>query len=211
MILLLMIVSFGECYGRQPIKTRKKEYPEMYNERPRSIMVLPPINKSMKVEAKEVFYSSLVVPLAQKGYYVLPPLLALEILKEESAYDMEMFIDNSMKKVGDLFGTDAVLFTIIHSWKKNKLSGSISICIEYLVKSTKTDIVLFHRKGTYIYQNKESSILVNLLSSALSSSLAEETNVARTCNEYTLDALPVGYLDEKFHLNDSTKKISIIF
>ena len=71
--------------------TKSQRYPQVYAERPVSILVMPPINRSTKVDAKALFYSSLIVPLSQRGYYVFPPLLTMEILKEESAYDAEMF------------------------------------------------------------------------------------------------------------------------
>ena len=69
--------------------TKSQRYPQVYAERPVSILVMPPINRSTKVDAKALFYSSLIVPLSQRGYYVFPPLLTMEILKEESAYDAE--------------------------------------------------------------------------------------------------------------------------
>ena len=77
---------------------KKDAYSALYHEKPLSVLVLPPINRSVKVEAKEAFYSSLSAPIAQMGYYTLPPLLAMDILKEESAYDSELFFGQSTKK-----------------------------------------------------------------------------------------------------------------
>ena len=166
----------------------------MYAEKPIAILVMPPINRSTKVEAKELFYSSLIVPLSQKGYYVMPPLLAMEILKEESAYDAEMFINNSLKQVGDLFGADAVLFTTIHEWTKTSIASQIRIVVEYTLKSTKTDEIIFSRKGDIVYSPNANTgnALGNLVSNMLTTAFTKEIEVGRKCNIYTIGDMPAG-------------------
>ncbi|MDR0907535.1 MAG: DUF799 domain-containing protein [Rikenellaceae bacterium] len=174
--------------------TKSERYAEIYEEKPVSILVMPPINRSTKVEAKELFYSSLVVPLSQRGYYIMPPLLTMEILKEESAYDAEMFVGSSMRRVGELFGVDAVLFTTIHEWAKTTLAAQIRVVVEYTLKSTKTDEVLFSRKGdiTYTPSSNSGNSLADVLSSMLTTALTSEIEVGRKCNVYTLGDLPAG-------------------
>lgn len=180
--------------------TKKDAYPNMYSEKPVSILVMPPINRSTKVEAKEVFYSSLIVPLSQRGYYVMPPLLTMEILKEESAYDAEMLVDSSMKRVGELFGVDAVLFTYIHNWSKTTIASQITVTLEYSLKSAKTDQVLFNRKGTVTYQPQSSTstgnpladLIANAAVKMLSTALTKEVEIGRKCNIYTLKDIPEG-------------------
>lgn len=182
--------------GCTPTKlaTKSDTYKTMYVEKPLSILALPPINNSTKVEAKELFYSSLSVPFTLNGYYVMPPLLAMEILKEESAYDAEMFINGSMKKVGELFGVDAVLFTTIHEWKKTTVASQINVKIEYLLKSTKTDEILFNRIGdvTLSISLNTGHPIANLVGSMLVTSLTKEIVVGRNCNMYTISDIPAG-------------------
>jgi hypothetical protein len=200
LLLILLIVLITGCSQNQKL-IKSKAYKGIYDEKTSSILILPPINKTTNVEAKETFYSSLVVPITQKGYYVFPSLLTLDILKEESAYDAEMFIDNSMKNVGDLFGCDAVLFTIIHDWTKSTLASYITVKIEYILKSTKTDEVLFHRIGkiTYAPQNNSSGGLAGALSNMISTALTKEIEIGRACNNYTFKDLPEGKNSPKFN------------
>ena len=127
--------------------TRGTAYPNMYEERPTAILIMPPINNTNAVEAKDYFYTSLAQPLSEKGYYVLSPFLAMNVLQEESAYDSEMFIDANLKPFNTLFGADAALFTIINEWSKVTLANMITVDIEYILKSTTTNEVLFNRKG----------------------------------------------------------------
>ncbi len=185
-----------------PVVTQTKlaTYKNIYEEKPVSILALPPINKSTKVEAKELFYSSLAVPFTLQGYYVMPPLLAMEILKEESAYDAEMFINSSMKRVGELFGVDAVLFTTIHEWTKTAIASQIRVRIEYLLKSTKTDEILFNRIGdvTLSTAMNTGNAFADIIGGMVSTALTKEIVVGRNCNIYTIGDIPAGKYSPNF-------------
>lgn len=193
--------------------TKSQTYPEMYAEQPVAILVMPPINRSTKVEAKELFYSSLIVPLTQKGYYVMPPLLTMEILKEESAYDAEMFLNNSMKQVGSLFGVDAVLFTTIHDWSKTAIAGQVSVVVEYMLKSTKSDEVLFNRKGdiTYSPNTNSGNIFADLIGNMLSAAMMKEIELGRKCNDYTIGDMPAGKYSSLWGQDGATQAGSASF
>ena len=190
--LLAVTIMVTSCGSTGLLKSDR--YSAIYNERPTSILVMPPINNSNNVEAKELFYSSLIVPLSQKGYYVMPPLLTMEILKEESAYDSEMFIERSMKQMSTLFGVDAVLFTTIQEWAKSTIGSQIRVIVEYKLISANTDEVLFYRKGDITYSPSANSgnILADILTNMLTTALTKEIEIGRKCNNYTLGDLPAG-------------------
>lgn len=191
-LLIAVAVAVSSCTVTKSL-TKAEAYKGLYDEKPVAILALPPINRSTKVEAKELFYSSLVTPLTQKGYYLLPPLLTMEILKEESAYDAELFMDNSMTRVGEMFGVDAVLFTIIHEWTKTSIASQVKVDIEYIIKSTRTDEVLFTRRGAVIHDTSNSQGgLMGLAIGMLASALTKEIVVGRSCNVYTLSDIPAG-------------------
>jgi hypothetical protein len=201
---LASVILLSACSSTKV--TKSKQYASIYEEKPLSILVMPPINRSTKVEAKELFYSSLIVPLSQRGYYIMPPLLTMEILKEESAYDAELFIDSSMKRVGDLFGVDAVLFTTIHKWQKTTIASQVRVEVEYTLKSTHTDEVLFNRKGDIIYspQSNTGSFLGNIISDMLTTALTKEIEIGRKCNVYTLQDLPAGKYSPSYGADGET-------
>ncbi|HAZ57747.1 MAG TPA: hypothetical protein DCY22_03990, partial [Bacteroides graminisolvens] len=144
--LLLASVILASC-GTTATTTRGDSYPKMYAEKPLTILVMPPINKTVNVEAKEYFYTSMAMPLAEKGYYVISPFLAMDFLKSESAYDSEMYIDGSLTAFKNVFGADVALFTIINQWSKSTIGSVITVDIEYILKSTTSNEVLFTRKG----------------------------------------------------------------
>ena len=107
-------------------KTLGQQYPGMYEEKPVSIAIMPPINRTTHVEAKDFFYTTLYIPLCEKGYYVFSPYLTMEMFQQESAYDAELFLDGSLSSFADVLGADAVMFTIIKDWQRMNLSGEIT-------------------------------------------------------------------------------------
>ena len=173
-------------------------YKGIYDERPLSILIMPPINKTNEVEAKELFYSSITIPLSEKGYYVMSPLLSLEFLKEQSAYDSEEFVNSSMKKIGEVFGVDAVLFTTIKKWQKSTVGMSISVTINYVIKSAKTDEIIFERTGNITYSPSNGNGLAGLVANMVSTALTKKIDIGRICNVYTLSDMPAGKYNSLF-------------
>lgn len=179
--------------------TKEQTYPDLYKERPLAIAVMPPINKTNNVEAKEFLYLTISQPLSERGYYVIPPFLCMEMYKSESAYDAEMFINRSMKRFGEVLGADAVLFTSINKWEKSAMSAKVSVQIEYTLKSTKTDEILFYRKGDITYDASINSggggligTLANMAASAINTAATAHVKVARSCNAFVLSDMPAG-------------------
>ena len=82
-IIVLVAISFTSCKTAAPI-AKSVAYKGLYDEKPLSLLIMPPINKSVNVEAKEYFHSTLYTPVANAGYYVIPPFLSMEILKKKS-------------------------------------------------------------------------------------------------------------------------------
>lgn len=204
---LLLLTSCGSLSDL----TRANSYPEMYNEKPGSILILPPINKTVNVEAKEYFFTSLAKPLCEKGYYVISPFLSMETLKSESAYDSEMFLERNLKQFQTVFGADAVLFTTINRWERSTIGGTIIVNVEYLLKSTTTNKILFDRKGTVtIDMNTESSgggllgALVDLAATAIATASTDKVVAARKCNVVSLQDLPEGKYSSTFDKDQNT-------
>ena len=192
--------------------TRSSLYPKMYEEKPVTLLVMPPINNTANVEAKDLLYTSISRPLAEAGYYVIPPSLAMDVLKQESAYDAEMFIDRPLRQFHDFFGADAVVFSIIDSWAKQGIG--INTKIRYLIKSTLTDEVLFDRtcdlyldlsvdSSTYDKNGKKKEptflgVLIDLAAGALNTALTDQIEAARKANYYIFQDLPVGKYDDLY-------------
>jgi len=190
------------------ITKKSVAYPKMYDAKPVTILLMPPINRSTNVEAKEYFHSTLNVPLANAGYYVIPPFLSMEILKKESAYDAELFVDGSLSKFGEVFGADMVLFTIIHKWEKSGLAARVNVKVEYIIKSVKTNEVLYTRNADVVYDTSVSSgvggvwgMVANMALSAVNTAATKYVDVARVCNAYTFQDIPAGKYSPNFGID----------
>ncbi len=206
-VIAVVALVLSSCTTYQPVK-KSIAYKGMYDQKPLAILIMPPINKSNNVDAKEYFHSTLNVPLCNAGYYTVPPFISMEILKKESAYDAEMFINNPVNKFGEIFGADVALFTVIHKWDKSALAAVVLIEIEYIFKSTSTGEILYQRKGSVTYDTSVqvnggglAGALIGMAASAINTAVTKYVEVARACNAYTLIDIPTGKYNPKFGLD----------
>lgn len=195
-ILVLSMAMFYSCSTTQPI-LKTEAYKGMYSEKPLTVLLMPPINKTTSVDAKEYFHSTLNIPIANAGYYVIPTFLSMEILKRESAYDAELFLNSPLTKFGEVFGADVALFTIIHKW--DKTYGMVYVEVEYIIKSIKTNEILYSRKGQINYNTNVqvsgggiAGALIALTATAINTAATKYVDVARSANAYTFKDLPSG-------------------
>ena len=185
--------------------TRESQYAKMYEEKPITLLVMPPINNSANVEAKDLLYTSISRPLAEAGYYVISPLLAMDVLKAESAYDSEMFFDAPLTAFQNFFGADAVIFSVIDSWTKKGLG--IQTKIRYVIKSAYTNEILFDRScDLYLDLSVNSGTggalgaLIDLAASAINTAATDHIIAARKANYFILRDIPRGkYSPEYLH------------
>ena len=204
-ILLIMSLLFmAACSTTKPV-AKSVAYKHIYEEKPVAILFMPPINRSTAVDAKEFFHATLNIPIAEAGYYVIPPFISMEILKQESAYDAELFLDASLLKFGEIFGADLALFTIIHRWDKNALSANVFVEVEYVFKSIKTNEIVYSRRGNITCNASISTgvggvwgLLADLAVSAINTAATKYVDVAKVCNTYTFSDLPAGKYNPKY-------------
>ena len=177
----------------------------MYEEKPTSIVIMPPINQTNSVEAKEFFYTTLYVPLCEKGYYVFSPYLTMEMLQSESAYDSEMFLESDLGNFNRVLGADAAIFTIIKSWDRNSLLGYLTVGVEYVLRSTATGETLYHRAGLIQVDTSVNGgggglvgSLVNMAATAITTAMTDKVVAGRKCNAFVLSDMPVGKYNAAF-------------
>ncbi len=88
-----------------------------YRERlPNSVLVLPPLNNSMEVEAAYVYLSTVTQPLAECGYYVFPVAVIDAFLKENGMPTPGEMHAVPLDKIRKATGADAVLYVTIEEW-----------------------------------------------------------------------------------------------
>ena len=178
--------------------TRGEQYPKMDEEKPLSIVVMPPINQTEHVEAKDYFYTTMYTPLCEKGYYVYSPMLTMEMFQSESAYDAELFIEGDLSQFRNVLGADAAMFTIIKSWKRNNVGGKVTAGVEYILRSTVTGETLYKREGLITVDTSISGgssgigALVGLIATAINTAATDKVIAGRKCTAFVLSDMPVG-------------------
>lgn len=206
LFIVVTILLLASCSQTVTLGT---QYPKMYSDKPTSIVIMPPINKTNFVQAKEYFYTTLYGPLCEKGYYVFSPLMTMDLFKGESAYDSEMFINGDLKKFRSILGADACMFTTIKSWKRNNLGGVITVDVEYTLKSTRTNEILYQREGL-IHLDTSVGVsggglfgaLINMAATAINTAATDKVIAGRRCSAFVLSDLPAGVYDEVYYNKD---------
>ena len=193
------IILLSGCSSKN-LLLKSEAYKGFYEEKPLTVLLMPPINRTAFVEAKELFHTTLSMPVCNAGYYVIPPFLSMEILKRESAYDAELFLEDvPLTKFGEVFGADLALFTIIQKWDKTVALGKISVEIEYIFKSVKTNRIVYQRKGNIVLNPISNSgdfspmgLLISAAATviqAAQNAATENTIVGSACNATLLDLI----------------------
>ena len=205
-VICIMMLAQTSCAVKVSSNINRGEaYATLYKEGPASILVMPPINNTKNADAKDLFYASISHHIAEAGYYVIPPVMAMDVFK--NAYDEEGLNSSSLNKFKECFGADAVVFTIIDRWTKEAAAAYIDV--KYIIKSTKTNEVLFERTCSLMLDLIRVSstegfagLLADMLVTSMNVAMTEFIEAARLANMYALEDIPYGkysplYLQDK--------------
>lgn len=185
-------------------KTLGEQYPAMYEEKPVTIAIMPPINQTTHAEAKDYFYTTMYLPLCEKGYYVYSPYLTMEMFQQESAYDAENFLEADLSAFRNVLGADAAMFTIIKSWKRSNLGGNLTVDIEYILRSTKTGQTLYTREGKIKVDTSVNGgggglgAIASVIATAINTAATDKVVAGRKCNVFVLSDPPAGKYSELY-------------
>ncbi|PHM73301.1 DUF799 domain-containing protein [Xenorhabdus kozodoii] len=101
---LLLLVLTG-CANKKSF-----DYSALKESKPKSILVLPAVNKSVEVQAAGSFLSQVTYPLAESGYYVYPVAVVEETFRQNGVTEARDIHNISYKKLYDIFGADSALY-----------------------------------------------------------------------------------------------------
>lgn len=153
----------------------KKDLSAFIADAPRSILVVPAVNKSLDVDAPNYLLSTLTVPLAEKGFYVFPVNTAKVVLEQEGFYEGEKIQQQPPEALAKLFGADAVLYVTIKQWDAQYaiLAATVTVDFDYRIYwKDGTEIWQANQKMQYSPQsNNAGSPLVTLISAVVNAAL----------------------------------------
>lgn len=155
----------------------KYDYTAFRESKPRSIVVLPPLNNTPDVRATYSFLSTVSSPLAESGYYVFPVALVDQTFKENGLQNPGDMHNAPLPKLREIFGTDAALFISIDQYGSSYkiITSNVTVTATAKLVDTRTGQLLWN--GTASASSAESNNnsgggLVGLLVAALVKQIA---------------------------------------
>lgn len=136
---------------------------------PRSILVVPVVNKSLDVDAPNYVLTTLPAPIANKGYYVFPVNTTKFVLEQEGFYEGDRIHNEPPSALAKLFDADAILYVTIHRWDAQYAIFATTVTVEFeyrMVSRDGNDIWSEKQKMEYTPQNSNSGSALGLLISA---------------------------------------------
>ncbi|WP_028468629.1 DUF799 domain-containing protein [Neptunomonas japonica] len=92
------------------------DYSAFETSKPKSILVIPPQNNTVEVNAPYIYLSTISRPLAEKGYYVFPVAVIDQLLKQNGLTSPAEMHSIPLEKINEFIAPDAVLYVNIEEW-----------------------------------------------------------------------------------------------
>ena len=166
--------------------------------RPRSILVLPPVNNSPDVKATYSVLSHATRPLAEAGYYIFPVTLVDETFKNNGLNTPADIHAVAPKKLQEIFGADAALYITVTQYGSSYtvLNSAATVAAEAKLLDLKTGTLLWQgsaRASNDENRNQNNGGLAGLLISAIVNQIANQVtdashSVAGITNQRLLSA-----------------------
>ena len=131
------------------------DYAKFFEHQPRSILVVPPANKTTAVDAPVVFLTTVSAAFAERGYYVFPVFVVQDILNDLGATDEGAIGAIPPDKFKEVFGADSVLYVTITDWSTAYvvLSSNITVGAEYRLVDAATGEALWTHKQRVVHNS----------------------------------------------------------
>jgi hypothetical protein len=171
-LFLLAAVFLTGCAANAP----KKDLSAFQAAAPRSILVVPSVNKSLDVDAPNYLLSTLTLPLAEKGYYVFPVHTTKTILEQEGFYEGEQVHAQPPETLARMFGADSILYVRINRWDAQYafITTTVTVDFDYrIVNKDGTELWKANQKMVYQPQNNNAaSPMAALIAAAINAAAA---------------------------------------
>jgi len=182
----------------------KSDLSAFHAAKPRSILVVPAVNKTLNVDAPNYLLTTLTVPLAEKGFYVFPVHTARTVLEQEGFYEGDAIHQQPPQALANLFGADAILYVTINRWDAQYalITTTVTVNFDYrLVSKDGTELWKANKQMQYAPQNQNAghplaTLLVAAVTAAMTRADPNYLPLAIMANEQVFNtdvtAIPAG-------------------
>jgi len=183
---LVLALALSACASAEPY-----DYSLFHAHHPRSVLVLPPLDNSMEVDAAYAYLSTVTEPLAERGYYVFPVAVVDRMLRDNGLPGPGEMHQVPLARLGEVFGADAVMYITVHDWGTayRVIDSSTEVTAEASLVDVATGTEIWHAKHTAVYSSSQGSgdvlsmMLGAVVNQVMSSVVDPSQDVARQCND----------------------------
>ncbi|SBT17060.1 Putative lipoprotein/NMB1162 precursor [Marinomonas gallaica] len=183
-------------------------YDALLASEPRSILIIPPKNNSVEVNAPYIYLSTISRPFGEKGYYIFPVAVIDAFLKENGLPTPEEMNFVPLDKLYEHIGADAVLYTEINDWgqKYKILSSETVVDVSMTLLDGKTGALLWNARASAVRSSDSGGggllgNLINAVATQIINSYSDQTpTVARAANNLAINQPSRGLLNGPYAL-----------
>lgn len=199
----LIVLSSLALFAVGCATTQPYDYSAFNEAKPRSVLVIPPMNNTVEVDAPYVYLSTISRPLAEKGYYVFPVAVIDNFMKENGLPTPAEMNQVPLDKLRENTGADAVLYVELSQWGQKYQVFSSKAVVEAQMKlvDARTGTLLWDGTASAVQQSDSGGggiigALINALATQIASSISDPTvKLARTANAAVVNNAKRGLLD----------------
>lgn len=178
---LVALLTLSGCVTVQP-----KDYAAFRQARPRSILVLPPVNESTDVRATYSLLTTTTRPIAEMGYYVFPVVVVDEFMKQNGLTMPAEMHQAPVAKLREVFNPDAILYITIEKYgSKYQVFASVTMVhARAKLVDARTEQVIW--EGAARVDHSGQSGLIEALVEQVVNKLMDQAHAVATMASYQL-------------------------
>jgi hypothetical protein len=197
--LLTLFVGCATPYNYEKFRAAK----------PRSILILPPINQSTDVRGTYSYLSTVTMPVAERGFYVFPVAVVDQMMKENGLPSANEMHQASIKKIREIMSPDAILYLTLEKY------GTTYVVVDSQTTVTVSGKLISAITGEVIWEGKASAtpssssgnsgvaglLVAAIIKQAVSSSTDEAHKVSAQANQMLFNGKDTGLLNGPYAPN----------
>jgi hypothetical protein len=196
---VVLVATLAAC------ATQPYDYTAFKQNRPASMLVLPPLNETPDVLATYGVLAHVTLPLAEAGYYVTPVSLMDETFRQNGLNNPAEIHDVSPHKLREIFGADAAVYIKVSQYGTSYavIASETRVTVDGRIVDLRSGDLLWQGRATASSaesrNNQNQGGLLGLLVIAIVNQIVEtaaDASViyARTASHRLLSPRPNGVL-----------------
>lgn len=170
--------------------------------KPKTVLVLPPENTTSNTDVLQKSYPFIFSQMAQRGYYVVSPELALQMFRANKLNDPGQINALPTNKFAEVFGVDAVLKTKVTEWSSKYIviSSTVNVGFDMELVDAKTGTKLWSHSQVLSKapdNNSGGGIVGMLVSAAVNAATTPYEPIAEQNANRMLFTIPEGQYNAK--------------